>query len=130
MKAGQSCSVHECFEFTGTFGGCAHQAVIGSDAGHGATIGVVIKATVGIPKLDPCPLGFKQLLLAGGRQVCAEGFVGFVESGILQFFFGDDALNHAACNAAGLVHASGELFAGASLSGAGRVGHVDEDECG
>ena len=123
-------SLLERFKLTGTLGCGTHHAVIGADAGHGATIGVGIEAAVGVPKLDPCPLGLQQLSLAGGLQVGAEGFVGFVEPVILQLVFSDDALDRAARDAAGLVYAGGELFAGSSRTSAGRVRHAGNAECG
>ena len=53
-----SVSLFEHLKHPCTLGGGPHRAVIGADTGHGATVGIAIKAAVGIPKLDPCPLGF------------------------------------------------------------------------
>jgi hypothetical protein len=103
-------SLLERFQLTGTIGRGTHHAVIGADAGHGATIGVGIEAAIGVPKLDPCPLGLQQLSLADGLQVGAEGFVGFVEPGILQLVFGGNAYN---LNISSTKSMTGHLLGGA-----------------
>lgn len=50
-------SLLQHFQLACTLGCGSHHAVIGADAGDGATVGVVVKAAVGIPKLDPRSLG-------------------------------------------------------------------------
>jgi len=104
-------SLLEAFQLTDALGGSAHHAVAGTDTGHRATIRVVIKIAVGIPKLDPSTLSFQQLSFSRWWQFSNERLVGFVEPGILQFIFFGHAVDHVHRNATGLVHTDRELFA-------------------